>query len=162
MAEMIMNGSCISALDTRELFGLSINFSEAKDTCRKMSRYVSQKCKHTRCPGRQAWVRNSARWGWSFSNSLSKPSIPTAMKERTEVHGFFKQVSAGVSNGVRIKGGGAAPEGRVCLWRKIRFSVLECHRVTRLAAGGMLSGGRYHDVTRVITVVGSIRIGCLR
>lgn len=92
MAEMIMNGSCISALDTRELFGLSINFSEAKDTCRKMSRYVSQKCKHTRCPGRQAWVRNSARWGWSFSNSLSKPSIPTAMKERTEVHGFFKQV----------------------------------------------------------------------
>mgnify|MGYP002553130187 CR=1 FL=1 len=103
-----MNGSCISALDTRELFGLSINFSEAKDTCRKMSRYVSQKCKHTRCPGRQAWVWNSARWGWSFSNSLSKPSIPTAMKERTEVHGFFKQVSAGVSNGVRIKGGGAA------------------------------------------------------
>ena len=102
MAEMIMNGSCISALDTRELFGLSINFSEAKDTCRKMSRYVSQKCKHTRCPGRQAWVWNSARWGWSFSNSLSKPSIPTAMKERTEVHGFFKQVLAGVSNGVRI------------------------------------------------------------
>ena len=45
--------------------------------------------------------------GWSFSNSLSKPSIPTAMKERTEVHGFFKQVLAGVSNGVRIKGGGA-------------------------------------------------------
>ena len=112
-----MNGSCISALDTRELFGLSINFSEAKDTCRKMSRYVSQKCKHTRCPGRQAWVWNSARWGWSFSNSLSKPSIPTAVKERTEVHGFFKQVLAGVSNGVRIKGGGAAPEGRVCLWR---------------------------------------------
>ena len=84
------------------------------------------------------------------------------MKERTEVHGFFKQVSAGVSNGVRIKGGGAAPEGRVCLWRKIRFSFLESHRVTRLAAGGMLSGGRYHDVTRVLTVVGSIRIGCLR
>ena len=68
------------------------------------------------------------------------------MKERTEVHGFFKQVSAGVSNGVRIKGGGAAPEGRVCLWRKIRFSFLESHRVTRLAAGGTLSGGRYHDV----------------
>ena len=54
------------------------------------------------------------------------------------------------------------PEGRVCLWRKIRFSFLESHRVTRLAAGGTLSGGRYHDVTRVITVVGSIRIGCLR
>ncbi|MFR1532866.1 MAG: hypothetical protein ACLSTO_03875 [Bilophila wadsworthia] len=54
--------------------------------------------------------------GLEFSNSLSKPSIPTAMKERT-VHGFCKQVSAGVSNGVRIKGGGAAPEGRVCLWR---------------------------------------------
>ena len=30
------------------------------------------------------------------------------MKERTEVHGFFKQVLAGVSNGVRIKDGGAA------------------------------------------------------
>jgi len=44
----------------------------------------------------------------------------------------------------------------------IRFSFLECHRVTRLAAGGMLSGGRYHDVTRAIAVVGSIRIGCLR
>ena len=46
------------------------------------------------------------------------------MKERTEVHGFFKQVSAGVSNGVRIKGGGAAPEGRVCLRREIRFGSL--------------------------------------
>ena len=37
---------------------------------------------------------------------------------------FFKQVSAGVSNGVRIKGGGAAPEGRVCLRREIRFGSL--------------------------------------
>ena len=155
MAEMIMNGSCI--VRCAELFGCQSIFSEAGP-----SRYVSQKCKHTRCPGRQAWVWNSARWGWSFSNSLSKPSIPTAMKERTEVHGFFKQVSAGVSNGVRIKDGGAAPEGRVCLWRKIRFSFLESHRVTRLAAGGTLSGGRYHDVTRAIAVVGSIRISCLR
>ena len=44
-------------------------------------------------------------------------------EERTEVHGFFKQVSAGVSNGVRIKGGGAAPEGRVCLWRGNPFQL---------------------------------------
>ena len=85
--------------------------------------------------------RNPARWVWSFSNSPWKPSIPTAMKERTEVHGFFKQDSAGVSNGVRIKSGGAAPEGRVCLRWEIRFGLLEWgHRVTRLAAGGMLSG----------------------
>lgn len=71
----------------------------------------------------------------------------TVVKGRMEVHGFFKQVSAGVSNGVRIKGGGAAPEGRVCLRREIRFGLLEWgHRVTRLAAGGMLSDGRCHDV----------------
>ena len=64
----------------------------------------------------------------------------TVVKGRMEVHGFFKQVSAGVSNGVRIKGGGAAPEGRVCLRREIRFGLLEWgHRVTRLSAGGMLS-----------------------
>ena len=97
-----------------------------------------------------------------FQQPVEAVHTVTVVKGRMEVHGFFKQVSAGVSNGVRIKGGGAAPEGRVCLWRKIRFSFLESHRVTRLAAGGTLSGGRYHDVTRAIAVVGSIRIGCLR
>ena len=46
-----------------------------------------------------------------FQQPVEAVHTVTVVKGRMEVHGFFKQVSAGVSNGVRIKGGGAAPEG---------------------------------------------------
>ena len=45
-----------------------------------------------------------------FQQPMEAFHTVTVVKGRMEVHGFFKQVSAGVSNGVRIKGGGATPD----------------------------------------------------